>query len=83
MTNDEMLRLACIYAEEDRRNFLDAMAGCKSPEDEALKAETLVFISKLRAYRVKKWGRTKSEAVMDRAVAVPIESIGLINSKAD
>lgn len=72
MTNDEMLRLACIYAEEDRRAFVDCMAGCTGTEDEALKAETMAFVKKLHAYRVKRWGRTANEANLDGAVTVPI-----------
>ena len=72
MTVSEMLRLACYYAEESQRDFLAAYAKCDSPEDEALKQKTREFIEKVRAYRLKRWGKTRKEQLMDDAESISI-----------
>lgn len=58
MKIDEMLRLACIYAEQDRAAYLDAWSGCNDDGAEKIKSECRAFIKKVRAYRLKRWGKT-------------------------
>lgn len=70
---DELLRLACIYAETDRQEFLDCIAHCK--EDADTIEETKDFLSQLRAYRLKRWGKTKLEAATERMTAVQVAEI--------
>lgn len=66
----ELLRLACIYAEQDRLGLIDAYSGCDSPEDEAMKAEWTEYVKQLRAYRLKRWGKTQFEKIVDEADTV-------------
>jgi hypothetical protein len=75
MTVDEMLRLACIYAEQDRRGFLDAIHGDNSPDGIALQEETRDFIVKLHRYRIKKWGKSKLQKAIDAAPLLPADQI--------
>lgn len=51
---DELLRLACIFAEQDRETFIEAYE--KMPNDPArLEAEDV--LKQIRAYRKKRWGK--------------------------
>ena len=59
---DELLRLACIYAEQDRRDFLAVYAAM--PDDPAA-IEAKEYLSQLRAYSRKRWGRQPLDAVLD------------------
>lgn len=68
MTVSEMLRLACIYAERDQLEFV----RCVKESDPDVAAETLKFVERLRAYRLKRWGKTKLEKAMDKATAVNV-----------
>jgi hypothetical protein len=74
---DELLRLACLYAEQDRESFIDATNG-SDPEYAAEQAE---FVRQLRAYRLKRWGKTQSEVMLEgcvsRNVAEVIAEYGL------
>lgn len=63
----ELLRLACIYAEAFEVEFLTAIKGT----DQELEKETADFIRQLRKYRLKRWGKTKLEVVLDSATAIP------------
>lgn len=66
----ELLRLACIYAEDDRLGYADAYpAG--APE----RAEALDLVRQLRAYRTKRWGKSKLEAGLETMVPVPVPEI--------
>jgi hypothetical protein len=55
----ELLRLACIYAEQDREAF--AMAVGEGQE----RQEADQFIEQVRAYRRKRWGRAGCDMVSD------------------
>jgi len=55
----ELLRLACIYAEQDRIGFIDAYG-----EDELEAVEATEFLKQLRAYRKKRWGNTQLESAI-------------------
>ena len=68
MTVDEMLRLACIYAERDQCDFLLAIEDA----DELLEKDTKDFIKKIRAYRLKRWGKTKMERLLEKAKYVKV-----------
>ena len=69
---DELLRLACIYAETDREEYQRSIEGA-GMEDE--KAKTAAFLKQLREYRLKRWGRTSLEAAMDEMKPVPLSEI--------
>ena len=51
----DLLRLACIYAEQDREAFVAAYEGM---EDDPACVEAKEFLERLRAYRRGRWGRT-------------------------
>lgn len=55
----ELLRLACIYAEQDRRGFIDSY-----DKDEPEAIEAAEFLAQLVAYRKKRWGITQLEAML-------------------
>lgn len=67
---DELLRLACIYAETDQEEHARCIAHTDDEED---KAKTEAFLKQLRAYRLKRWGKTKLEAAMEKMKPVSIE----------
>lgn len=73
MSVSEMLRLACIYAERDQESYLQAWEHCTDAEAQRIKKETAAFIKKLRAYRLKRWGKTQLEAICERAAPVSID----------
>lgn len=52
LSTDELLRLACQYAQNDQESLLEAL-GDSSPE---ATAETQDFLDQLREYRRKRWG---------------------------
>lgn len=64
----ELLRLACIYAEQDRIGLLDAYRGCNSPEDVNFKEELTELIKQLRDYRIKRWGKSAID-ILDEATS--------------
>ncbi len=51
MPINELLRLACLYAEQDRNGFIDAHSGM---EDEPACVEAVEFLQQLRAYRIRR-----------------------------
>lgn len=53
---DQLLRMACMYADQDRAGFLAAYAHM--PNDEAA-VEAREFLGQLRAYRRKRWGKPR------------------------
>lgn len=67
MSEDEMLRLACIYAERDQLELLDAWEHCNDRDGKKVKREIIKFLKKLRAYRSKRWGMTKLEKACEDA----------------
>lgn len=72
MKIDELMRLAFIYAEQDREGYLDAIANTS---DEREKDETEALIEALREYRLRRWGRTRHESLMARAETKTVEQI--------
>ena len=67
----ELLRLACVYAESYEEGFADAVGRDTDEGREAVE-----YVEQLRAYRMKRWGKTKLEAYMDRCESVtPQEAI--------
>ncbi len=67
----ELLRLACIYAEQDRESFIDAMSRCAN---DASLAKAKEFLIQLREYRKKRWpGKTAYEELMDGAKEISLE----------
>jgi hypothetical protein len=61
MKVDELLRLACIYAEQDRIQFIDAMSNCTTEEDREIVNREKEYLKELIKYRNMRWGRSKSE----------------------
>lgn len=68
----ELLRLACVYAEANEREHLRCIADT-GDEDEI--AKTRAFIWQIRDYRLRRWGKTRLEAVMDEMKPVPFTEI--------
>ena len=71
----ELLRIACFYAERDREEYLAAWEHCKDEEAERIKRETRDFLDQLRDYRLKRWGRTKGERLLENAKLVSLKSL--------
>lgn len=67
----ELLRLACLYAEQNREGFIAAHEGM---EDDPACVEAKTFLAQLRAYRMKRWGRTKIEKACSEAKAQRVTS---------
>ncbi len=61
----ELLRLACIWAEQDREAFIMATGRCDSPSDVEAREKAEQFIEQVRAYRRKRWGRTGGDELID------------------
>lgn len=72
LPEDELLRLACIYAESDREALVAAYEHM--PRDpERKRAER--FLKQLRAYRLKRWGQTNLEATMEKMRPVSVADV--------
>jgi hypothetical protein len=69
---DELLRLACIYAECDRKEYLRCVGHIDSGEA----AETKEFLKQLRAYRLKRWGKTKQVTSTSSRKTIVVISTG-------
>jgi RecB family exonuclease len=68
---DELLRLACIYAEIDREGYLMAINKSGAAEE---KARTEAFLKQLREYRWRRWGKTGLECQLEEMKPVnPLE----------
>ena len=65
---DELLFLACIFAEQDRTGMADCDKGENGQEAAQLAKE-------IRAYRLKRWGHTRLEREMESAERVPLTDI--------
>jgi len=70
---DELLRLACVYAERDQESYADAVRD--SPGDEAYYQEAMDFVAQIRAYRTRRWGRTRMEYALNDLVPVSIQEL--------
>jgi hypothetical protein len=67
---DELLRLACCYAEADREDF----AYCHE-EGTLEREEAMEFVRQIHAYRMKRWGKSQLEAILDRATPIDVREI--------
>ncbi len=70
MSVDELTRLAFVWAEQDRASLADAWPR-GSKERAAARAE----YDKLKAYRTKRWGRTRGDALYENTKSVPLGEI--------
>lgn len=67
---DELTRLAFVWAEQDRSSLADAWpAG--SPE----RAKCESQYQQLKAYRTKRWGRTRQEQIFETAKPVNVNDL--------
>jgi hypothetical protein len=66
-TIDELTRLAFVWAEEDRLAYADCY-----PKDTPEYLEALADAKSFREYRMKRWGRTFLEGVLEDAEKVEI-----------
>ena len=64
MKVDDLLRLACIYAESDREALVAAYSNMP---DDPVAIDAREFLRELRAYRKKRWGKTKLERIIDQS----------------
>jgi len=72
----ELLRLACIYAEQDRESWLQAMDNCRGDRLFAKQiADGEAFLKQLRNYRIARWGKGKRETLFETTKAVPIHKV--------
>jgi hypothetical protein len=77
LTIDELTRLAFIYGEQDRMGLADA---CGFDTRDGKRA--LSVAKQMRAYRMKRWGKTALEATMGTVKSVSISDIAKgINNK--
>lgn len=56
----ELLRLACVYAENYQLDFADAV----SRSDPSVAKEAREFVKQLQKYRVGRWGKTTLEKAL-------------------
>jgi acetyl/propionyl-CoA carboxylase alpha subunit len=75
MKVSELLRLACIYAEQDRLEFIDAMSSSTSEEDIEIVEQEKQFLKELVQYRKKRWGRSKTEKLFDNTTTKTVPEI--------
>jgi hypothetical protein len=68
---DELLRLACVHAEAS----IETGIQCCLTQEQADAEENL--LRQLRAYRIKRWGRTKLDEHFDGATETPVVAGGL------
>ena len=58
----ELLRLACIFAEQDREEFLRSYSHIPGDPEAA---EAREYLEQLKAYRLKRWGKTRLEGAIE------------------
>lgn len=71
----ELLRLACIYAERDQLEYLRCISNDDSEDGLVLITETKKYIEQLQEYRIRRWGKTSLERIMDEGTPVTITEI--------
>lgn len=69
---DEMLRLACIYAEQDRESLIAAHSHM---QDDPACVRAKEFLEQLREYRKRRWGKKIARDAFDGAKSVPLSEI--------
>lgn len=67
---DELLRLAFIYAEQDRQSFSECSKG-----DDEHGAAAALLAAEFRAYRQKRWGKTRHEVNLENCTTVSIDEL--------
>lgn len=70
---DELLRLACVYAERDQDSYADATRDC--PDDKEFHDQAVEFVKQIRKYRLRRWGRTRLEQCLETLEPVSIGEI--------
>lgn len=68
LPTSELLRLACLYAEQDRQAWLDSI-DADDPMWGDMREENQQFLAQLRAYRIKRWGKTVGEVEQEKKLA--------------
>lgn len=64
LSTSELLRRACLYAEQDRLGMIDAY-GNDDSEEEVRKSKA--FLKQLQTYRLRRWGKTQMEVMAEEA----------------
>ena len=72
----ELLRRACIYAEQDRSSLIEAMSGLNDSEDREFVNEQKSFLRQLRDYRRKRWGKSGEDKLSEMIAQSPEVEIG-------
>lgn len=70
LSASEILRRACISAEQNELSFAESVSN-----DAKLYEETMDYVRQLRAYRIKRWGRSRLEKQLDAISSVPFTEI--------
>lgn len=65
---DELTWLAFLYGEQDRAAMADAW-----PKGSSERAEAESVRAQMRKYRMKRWGRTAFEAMIENAESKPLK----------
>lgn len=68
----ELLRLACVYAEQDRESFI--VSYSHMPDDPACQ-EAMAYLKQLKAYRLKRWGKGVLESELEKAKPVDFREV--------
>jgi len=68
----EILRLACLYAEQDRESLIDAYGD---DLDDPVVLETKNFLRQLRSYRKSRWGQTSFEALVENSKSIDLATV--------
>jgi len=76
---DELLRLACIYAERDQEAYVDATRDC--PDDKEFHDLAEAFVHQIREYRTRRWGRTRLEDCLETMKPASIQEIAELRQK--
>jgi hypothetical protein len=74
-SEDELLRRACIHAESDLETWLDAIRESTDPEYVEMRQEQTALLKQLKAYRRRRWGRTKLEEVMQQLHGCSLQNL--------
>jgi bacterioferritin (cytochrome b1) len=70
----ELIRLALIYAQQDRESYLESIKGCGA-DYASDKAETEQLINQFKHLRLKRFGKTRLEAIIERSKPKTLEEI--------
>lgn len=73
---DELTRRAFIWAEQDRAGLADSW-----PVGSRERKKAQDQYEQLKAYRTKRWGRTKMEAILSTATTVGVFDLKAVSPK--